>query len=128
MADNEADNNERWITINEAVSYFDRSERTIRRWAKISQIRSKKVHGRVYIAVYDTATGDRSDNDSQAPDTSDTAPEIANLQALLTEAQSERDYLRSALAAALSKIPTIAAVASEVDKPSQARRWWHKIF
>jgi len=118
MADNES---ERWITIVEAVAYFDRSDRTLRRWIKTGQISSKKVGGRVLVKVYDTESARESDRPGQAADVSALNAEVARLKEMLTETQTDRDYLRQALAAALSKIPTIEAVASETK---QERRWW----
>jgi hypothetical protein len=112
----------RWITINEAVSYFDRSERTLRRWIKAGTIRSKRVKNRVYVVVYDTKADIEPDMSAAEPDTSAIVvleAEVKRLTDLLDQANADRDYLRQAHAAALSKIPAIEAHASEPP-----RRWW----
>lgn len=126
MADNPPGH---WLTISEAAHYFRISERTLRRRIAAGQLPTQKEGGRVLVMVYDSP----ADKGGQA----DTAPavsaklaeleaEVRRLSDLLSQVEGERDYLRQALAAAMSKIPAIEAGAE--SKPDPERRPWWKFW
>lgn len=118
----------RWVTIPEAVAHFDRNERTIRRWIKRGTIRHKNEGGRALVLVYALSDKGPDRQPDIGPDTDRPGPditpaelvrlkaEVEKLEALLAQSNEERDYLRQALAAAMSKIPAIEA--SRVEAPT----------
>lgn len=110
----------RWITVTEAIGIFGVSERTIRRRIATGLLPTKHEGNRVLIYLYD-----KSPEESQAAPGSmsgdNLEAEVRRLTGLLSQVESERDFLRQALAAAMSKIPQVEARASEVsDVGSQA--------
>jgi excisionase family DNA binding protein len=112
MADKATD----WLTIPKAAALLDISERTIYRRIKSGELKTKQKDGRTVIRIDKSQTESATDADKLT---------IARLEALLEDTRNERDYLRQALAAALSKIPTIEAHASEPSaEPEPRRRWW----
>lgn len=114
----------RWITISEAVSHFRVSERTIRRRIAAGQLPTKHEGGRVLIYLYDTPP---DKGQAAAADLAELAclqAEVRRLSDLLSRADEERDYLRQALAAALSKIPAIEARTGDDPESKPGRPWW----
>ncbi len=122
----------KWITISEAVSYFRVSERTIRRRIATGLLPTKHEGGRVLIYLYDTEPDKSNAPASDVAELVRLQAEVRRLSDLLSQAEGERDYLRQALAAALSKIPQIEAQVSsqpgasdpEPDRGESKARWW----
>jgi len=124
MADNAPDN---WITIAEAVGRTGKSERTLRRWVADNRLSTRRESGRVLVNLADLAEIEPAAA-AAAPDITG-APatpaevarlqaEVARLQALLQAVESERDYLRQMLAAALGGQQRL--IEAQASRP----RWW----
>ena len=112
---------DRWVTVSDAARHFGVTERTIYRRIQSGKLTARTDGSQTLVMVETDDIDPASDDDSRA-----SQAEIALLQELLQEARNERDYLRQALAAALSKIPQIEArsdVESSPDQP-QRRPWW----
>lgn len=103
-----SENGHLWVSITEAVRLTGKSERTVRRWVAGGRLSIRHDAGLLVVGL----PGDLLAHDRQAeatPDAADMAAEIAALQAqlqacqaLAAEVTGERDYLRQALAAALT--------------------------
>jgi len=121
-----ADKIQRWITITDAMTYFDKSDRTIRRWIKTGQISSKKDKGRVFVMVYDTGSDTDSDTKTKTPGQAAAMTalnvEIARLKELLSETRNDRDYLRQALAGLM--VTQQKLIEAQTSEQKQERRWW----
>lgn len=136
----------RWVTLSDAAHFFKVSERTIRRRISAGQLRTEHTGGRVLVLIYDTQV-DKGGQADTAPATSakvtELAAEVRRLSDLLARAEAqtdevrgERDFLRQALAAAMSKIPAIEAGASQpaAADPEPARgesktlSWWARFW
>ena len=122
----------RWISINEAVTYFNRSERTIRRWIKINKIQSKREKKRIYILV----PNDQIDTNRQLSDASDNIDklqaELEKLQAIneilsgnLTDAKEDRDYWRNQ-AGALTAL--VENQRKQIEATTSLQRPWWKFW
>ncbi len=106
-----------WLTATEAAVRLGVSDRTVRRRVAKGVLEAKREDGRLYVklARQEAATG------PTPPEVDKLLAEVASLAKEVDNLTGERDYLRQALAAALGKIPTIAAHASEAEP---RRRWW----
>jgi hypothetical protein len=115
-----------WLTVVEAAHATGKSERTIRRWMAGGKVtRSGALVGLpATSAIPDmTATGEVA----EVPDTPDMAQlraELDKVTALLTEVTGERDYLRQAHAAALTRIPQLPEKAESLTP----RPWWRRVL
>lgn len=122
-------NDNQWVTIGQAAAILEKSERTIRRWVASGRLSVDKaaIPHKVDIAAELSASDEAAPPDTdQSPRTDNDAPdadingvrlqaEIDRLQALLDDTRADRDYLRQALAAALSDRKQVEA--------GQPRRW-----
>ena len=117
-------NNERlWVSVSEAVRLTGKSERTVRRWMAGGKVPTRDNAAGLQVGL----TGEmvvRGRQEEATPDMPDMAARVVELeadarrlQALLEQVTGERDYLRQALAAAL----TLQQKA--LPKPS-GNPWW----
>jgi len=107
-----------WLDLKQASVVSGKSDRTLRRWVQSNKLPHKRVDGKIFVNLATHGYAMPIDE----PDITDDTPtkkEYEQLQARLDDALSERDYLRQALAAALSKIPQLSAQSSE-----PGRRTW----
>lgn len=114
---------DKWVTISEAVGLLSLSERTIRRYVAIGSLSSWRERGRLWVNLADILPA----AEAPPPGTSGTSSspaqvaqlqaENARLQALLQAATEDRDYLRQALATALTTQQKL------VESGAPARRW-----
>lgn len=117
----------RWITVTEAIGIFGVSERTIRRRIATGLLPTKHEGNRVLIYLYDTAP-DEGQAGAGNVSGGNLEAEVRRLTGILSQVEGERDYLRQALAAAMSKIPAIEAssqpAAADPESKTPARPWW----
>ena len=97
-----------WLSVSQAAIRLGKSERTIRRYIDIGRLPIDRTRTPFCVDI-----GGEVLPQAGGPDTTG---EVARLQELLDEVRGERDYLRQALATALSTRKLIAAPG--------ARRWW----
>lgn len=136
----------RWVTVAEAVTILSKSEKTIRRWVKSGQLKSRRDGRRVMVNVSGHESGQVPDIDRPTVGTSDQIT-IVRLEAELAGAFREITVLREAMdkqerqaeawqaqAAALTStvnqqsqllLEAIITSESEPDpEPEKPRRWW----
>jgi excisionase family DNA binding protein len=108
---------ERWVSVAEAAAALDKSDRTIRRMVADGRLTSRKEGARLFVNLADVlpAGADAlSDVSSQDVTIVSLRAEVDKLQALNSQLSDERDFLRSALASAMTK----------ALEPPRERPWW----
>lgn len=128
---------DKWVTISEAVGLLSLSERTIRRYVADGNLSSRRERGRLWVNLADILPAPAT----PTPDTPDSPAKVAKLQAeidrlqaLLQAATEDRDYLRQALATALTTqqklieatLPTPLRQAQDVAARPRWRWPWSK--
>ena len=93
-----------WLTVAQAADRLQRSQRTVRRYIDIGRLPIDKTRTPFCVDI-----GGEVLPQGGRPDSGDTTGEVARLQELLDEVRGERDYLRQALATALSTRKLIEA-------------------
>jgi hypothetical protein len=110
---------DKWMTISQAVAETGKSERTIRRWIATHRLPTQRKAGRLLVNLADIGP-DIEQATPATPDTSgalsDCQAKVAQLEAVLAEVISERDYLRQAHMMALASNQKL------IEAP--ARRAW----
>lgn len=118
---------ERWGTVAEAVGHYKKTERTIRRWVEVGRLESKDQGGQLFVKLAgEPEAGAPSAGQGEA---SPAAVQIAELRAqvsaqkaLIEQLTSERDFLRQALASAMSSQQKLIEAGGQ--GAAGGRRWW----
>jgi len=99
-----------WLTVSEAADRLHRSQRTVRRYIDLGRLPIDRTRTPFCVDI-----GGEALPQAGKPDISDTTGEVARLQELLDEVRADRDYLRQALATALSTRKLIEAPGERVS-------------
>lgn len=112
-----------WVSVSEAARLTGKSERTVRRWMAGGRLQKKDNVGELVVGVppdlvtYDRQGRTTSDNAPLQTETLRLQAEVDKLSEIVRQLTGERDYLRQALAAALT--------AQQKALPEHtARPWW----
>ena len=124
---------EYWVTIKEAIQITGKSDRTFRRWVTKGKIPNRKENRKILVDLAAIGYPYIEPDIDSSQDVLDSSQDVIDpqkliidsLKAQLEQASSERDFLRQALAAALSKIPVIEANTTppESKKANTAKGW-----
>jgi len=103
------------------------TKEALRKRVKRGTVKSYMADGRRYV-VLDTPPGigqpGRDAGSTPGADVARLQAEVDKLTALLTEVTGERDYLRQAHAAALTRIPQLPEKAESLTP----RPWWRRVL
>jgi len=114
------------LPLAEAAARLGVSREALRKRIKRGTVKSYTANGRLYAvldAPPETGHAGIDAGGTAAVDVAALRAEVDKLTALLAEVSGERDYLRQAHAAALSRIP--AQITSEAES-LRGRPWWRR--
>jgi len=100
---------EHWVNVQEAMALTGKSERTIRRYAAIGQLPSKKERGRLYVNLAGEVPG------IAQPQAGGDADTLAELQATQAELERGRQLGKVRLAELQAHIDTLTARCGEFE-------------
>ena len=105
-----------WRTISQAAKELSKSERTIRRWVDTGRLPTDRTRTPFAVDV----SGEIPAQSTQEPSTT----EVELLREMLDEVRADRDYLRQALATALSTQKLIEAPGARLS----FRQWLGQVL
>jgi hypothetical protein len=104
-----------WLTVSQAAIRLGRSERTVRRWVDLGRLPIDKTKTPFVVNIEGEVH-----TETDTPDTGEPSGEVARLQELLHEIRADRDYLRQALATALS-------TQAMIEAPKERLTFWQRL-
>ena len=118
---------EKWLTVQQAVAHYSKSERSIRRWCREGRFQTRHEKGRLLILVPDFEPGaEQAQAEINALLARIDQLELDNeaKKALIEQLSGERDYLRQAHMASLAQIQLLVEGQSEAKGEAKKRKWW----
>ena len=117
-------NEGRWVTIKAAAALLNTPERTLRRWAAAGKLPTDRSGPVILVDIAATGPATTAKVTATADEMAALRAEIERLRAVLAEVRSERDYLRSAVAASMQNIALLTERAGE--RPRRFRWPWQR--